>query len=250
MSNFPAFLASLGYFSSINLDLSGCSHTGITFSFIFYLLHVGRNNTGVPSPRCPDNSQPGCLGRNFWYGDPHSVVRITRSPEFPTHQICAFSLFIGTVEVAVAIIVCNMSVVIPAVLRALGVGDPFMREDTVDPNFSTLQIARMTSTRIELVELGVPKTHGTAITDSDQSEGVTGTVVPRQRDSMDLGAKDDHKHRLTTTVSGLSLGDLTTKAILLTDESYIVDSLVQVGNLPPVKGDRSIENNNAKSDDT
>ena len=36
-------------------------------------------------------------------------------------------LFTGIVEVAVAITVRNMSVIIPAVLRALGVGDPFGR---------------------------------------------------------------------------------------------------------------------------
>ena len=250
MSNFPAFLAGLGYFSLINLDFSGCSHTGVTLPFIFYLLHVGRNNTGGSSPRCPDNRQPGYLGRNFWYGDPLSLVHITSSPEFPTHQVFAFPPFIGIVEVAVAVIVCNMSVVIPAILRALGVGDPFMREDTVDPNVSTIQMARMTSTRIELVEFGVPKTRGTTATDSDQSEGVTGTVASRQRDSMDLGAKDNHKHRLTTQISDLSLGNSTTKAIPLIEESYIVDSLVQAGNLPPVNGDRSIENNNAKSDNT
>ena len=250
MSNFPAFLTGLGYFSSIKLDLLGCSHMGVIFLFIFYLLHVGCNNTGVSSPCCPDNSQPGCLRRNFWYGNPHPVVHIMCSPEFPTHQVCTFSLFIRTVEVAVAIIMCNISIIIPAILCALGVGDPFMREDIIDPNFSTLQIARMTSTRIELIELGVSKTHGTAIMDSDQSEGVTGTVVSRQQDLMDLGTKDDHKHQLMTTVSDLSLGDLMTKAIPLTDESYIMDLLVQVGNLLPVKGDQSIENNNMKSDNT
>jgi len=92
------------------------------------------------------------------------------------------SLFTDGVEAAVSVIVCSISVIIPAVLRALGVGDPFMREDTVDPNFSTgVEIARMTSTtRVELDLLG---SRGTALTDGDESEGVTGIVVSLRRDS-------------------------------------------------------------------
>ena len=40
-------------------------------------------------------------------------------------------------EAAVAVVECNMSIIIPAILRALGIGDPFMQEDTVNPKFST-----------------------------------------------------------------------------------------------------------------
>lgn len=57
-----------------------------------------------------------------------------------------FSSFTGSVSVAVATILCNMSVIIPAILHALGVGDPFMQEDTVDSNYSAIEMARMTST--------------------------------------------------------------------------------------------------------
>jgi len=72
-----------------------------------------------------------------------------------------------------------MSVIIPAILRALGVGDPFMQEDTVDPGLNTdVDIARMFPT---MVELGLPTSRGTAITDSDESEGGIGTVA-RQGD--------------------------------------------------------------------
>jgi len=131
--------------------------------------------------------------------------------------------------VAVSIIVCNMSVIIPAILRALDVGDPFMREDTVDPNFSSVEIVRMTSsTRIEL---GLPKASGTATTDGDGSEGTNRTVA--FQDSVGLGVEDDHKHRLTTQGSDLSLGDLkTTKVVPLAADSDVADSLTRVGCLP------------------
>jgi len=132
----------------------------------------------------------------------------------------------GAVEVAVAIIVCNMSVIIPAILRALGVGDPFMREDTVDPNFSTVEIIRMTSTRIEL---GLPVPRGTATTDGDGSEGASGTVA--FQDSVRLGVEGDHKHKLTAQASDLSLGDLKTKVPPLVGDPDIADSSTQA-NLP------------------
>ena len=150
-----------------------------------------------------------------------------------------FSFDTGVVEAAVAIIVCNMSVIVPAVLRALDVGDPFMQEDTVDPNFSAVEIARITSTRIEPVELSIPNVHGTVVADSEESEWVTDTVGSRQRDSVDLGVKEDHKHRLTTQTSDVSLGDSEImKAVPLADESDIADSLAQVRNSPEnTKGD-------------
>ena len=145
---------------------------------------------------------------------------------FHSPFVC-YSFFTGGVEAAVSVIVCSMSVIIPAVLRALGVGDPFMREDTVDPNLSTgVEIARMTSTR---VELGLPGTRGTALTDSDESEGASGTVVSRRRDSIDLATKGDHKYRLTTEV------------VPLADECDITDSLVRARSLPVVEKDRGID---------
>ena len=150
-------------------------------------------------------------------------------------------LFTGGVEVAVSIIVCSMSVIIPAILRALGVGDPFMREDTVDPNLSTgMEMARITSTGIEL---GLPMTRATAITDSDESEGtLAGMAVSRQRLSIDLGVKDDRKHHLTPQVSDASLGNVNmVKVVPLDDECDITDSLAQVRDLPVVKKHRDIE---------
>ena len=44
------------------------------------------------------------------------------------------------------------------------------------------------------VELGLPESGGTALTDSGESEGATGTAVSLRRDSADLGTKNDHKH--------------------------------------------------------
>ncbi|SRR5258705_5628043 len=137
----------------------------------------------------------------------------------------AFASFsAGAVSVAVAIIVSNMSVIIPAILRALGVGDPFMQEDTVDPNFSTIEMAPTTSTKI--IELGLPKTHGTGITNSNGSEGDIDMVVFRQH-SGDLGVRDDHKHRLTMKASDMTLGSSNTKVTPLDDEPDAADSLVQ-----------------------
>ena len=90
------------------------------------------------------------------------------SSELSTYHVW-FSSPLGGVEAAVAIIVSNMSVIIPAILRTLGVGDPFMQEDTVDLTFNTgIEIVRMTSTRIEL---GLQTSAGTAITDSSMSRG-------------------------------------------------------------------------------
>ena len=135
------------------------------------------------------------------------------------------SLFTGGVEAAVSVIVCSMSVIIPAVLRALGVGDPFMREDTVDPNFSTgVEIARM-QTSTTRVEFGFPGSRGAALTESDESKGATGTVVSLRRDSVDLGTKDDHKHQLTTKVVPLAV------------ECDVTDSLTQVRSLPVAEKD-------------
>ncbi|KAF9645862.1 hypothetical protein BDM02DRAFT_3119545 [Thelephora ganbajun] len=124
----------------------------------------------------------------------------------------------GGVEAAVSVIVCSMSVIIPAILRGLDVGNPFMREDTVDPHFSTgVEIARMTLTR---VELGLSTAHVTVITDSDDSEGAISAVVTGQRrDSVCLNEKNDQKHRLTMQASDGSLGMSTAKAIPLVDES-------------------------------
>ena len=151
-----------------------------------------------------------------------------------------FLLFTGGVEAAVSIVVCSMSVIIPALLRALGVGDPFMREDTVDMNISTgvdVTQMRVSGTRIEL---GLPVPRGTMITDSDGSEGVLDVMASRQRDLIDLNVKD-RKHLLTTQGSDGSLGNSrTTKVLSLANECDITDSLAQVRDSSAVAGDRDI----------
>ena len=126
-----------------------------------------------------------------------------------------------------------MSVIIPAVLRALGVGDPFMQEDTVDPNFSTdINIAPTSTTRIEL---GFPIPRRTVIMDSDEPEGALGPMASRQRNVVDLKVKDDRKHQLTTQTSDGSLGNLmTAKGLPLADECDITESPAQVRNSPTV----------------
>lgn len=134
-----------------------------------------------------------------------------------------------------AIIVSNMSVVIPAIFRALGVGDLFMREDTVDMDFSTMKMAR-TTTSSTRIELGLPKTPTTTVTNGDGTEGEIGMAVFRQRDSADFGTREDHKHRLTAQASDMSLGSSRMKVVLLVDESDVVDSLGRVGSLPQVDG--------------
>jgi hypothetical protein len=132
--------------------------------------------------------------------------------------------------------VCSMSVIIPAILRALGVGDPFMREDTVDVDPSTtINIARINTT----VELGLPIARGTVITDSDESEGPMGS---RRRDLVDFNMKDDKKHRLTAQASDGSLGDpRTVKVLSLVDECDITDSSTQARSTPATTMDRDIE---------
>jgi len=135
--------------------------------------------------------------------------------------------------VAVSVIVCNMSVIIPAVLRALGVGDPFMQEDTVEPNPSTgVDVTRMSSAR---VEFGLPTPRGTAITDSDDYEGgVIDTMVHQQGGPIDFGVKDDRKHQLTTQVSVASLRNSKSKVVPLADESKTTDSSVRARGFPTV----------------
>jgi len=135
--------------------------------------------------------------------------------------------------------VSNMSVVVPAIFRALGVGDPFMQEDTFDLDFSTMKMARMTSTT--RIELGLPKTPTTTVTDGDGSEGGIGMVVFQQRDSGDLGARDGQKHELTARASDVSLGSSRTKLMPLADDSDITDPLAQVRDLPPVNRDQDVE---------
>ena len=171
---------------------------------------------------------------------------------FPRILNLLFS-FSGILEAAVSVIVCNMSVVIPAILRVLGVGDPFMQEDTVTPSLVTdIEIVHMSSGGIEL---SLPTSRSTEITDSTKSEGVIGTVGSRQQTPVGLNAKGDRKHRLTTQVSDGSLGDLElTKVVPLDDESDITDSSAQVGGLPAVKKDQDIETgvggSHMKSDST
>ena len=154
------------------------------------------------------------------------------SHAFPNARLTAyaFSSFVtGTVEIVVSLLVCNMSVIIPAILRVLGAGDPFMREDTVVPNFSSIEIAHAATTKIEL---GLPKTRGTAITDSSG----TGTMGSQQLRSADFDAKDDRKYKFTMQSSEGSLGNLSTgKPVPLGGDSDGADSLVQPGGLTAAK---------------
>ncbi|KAF9647392.1 hypothetical protein BDM02DRAFT_3117085 [Thelephora ganbajun] len=138
----------------------------------------------------------------------------------------------GGVEAAVSVIVCSTPVIIPAILRVLNVGDPFMQEDTVGTRFNTgVEIARMTMTEIEL---SLPTSSGTGTTDSAKSEG----AIPQQRGSVDLDARDDQKHRLPD----VSLGKLKpTNIVLPTDEPDITDPPAQVRSLSAVKKDYDIE---------
>ena len=127
-------------------------------------------------------------------------VYFTPFSEQSIHHVSVFFFpFTAGVEAAVSIIVCSMSVIIPAVLRALGAGDPFMREDTVDMDLNpTIHIARANTTSIEL---GLPMAHGTVITDSDESDG---PMASQRRDLVDLDLKDDKGYRLTGQASDAS----------------------------------------------
>jgi len=67
-------------------------------------------------------------GPGFWEGIFGTAIPFI-SHALPNRQLTVYafsSFFIAGVEVAVSIIVCSMSVVIPVILRALGVGGPFM----------------------------------------------------------------------------------------------------------------------------
>ena len=134
-----------------------------------------------------------------------------RIPDLP---MCISS---GGVEAAVSITVCNTTVIIPAILRALSVGDPFMREDTVDPRFSTgFEIAPMTLTGIEL---SLPTSRAT---DSTELEGAIGTALSRQQHSVDFEAKDDRKRRLANQIPIGSPRDFKpTNVVLPIDESGV-----------------------------
>jgi len=135
-----------------------------------------------------------------------------------------------------------MSVIIPAILRSLGVGDPFMQQDTVDPGLSTgVEIAHTSSTRIEL---GLPTTVSTAAWASDDSEGDIGRTASRwRRDLVDFGAKEDKDHKLTMQTSEASLGNLKTTQVVCgpAGERDITDSFAQVRSLPVANKDRDIE---------
>lgn len=156
--------------------------------------------------------------------------------------MCTFVFFTGGVEAAVSVIISSMSVIIPAILRALDVGDPFMQEDTVGPGFSTtVEIARMTLTRIEL---GLPMTHTVHVAGGDEHEGVIDSVTPKiRRDSVSLDEKGDQKHRLTTQISDGSLGtSVTTKIVSHADECDVPDPQVfELRSLPAIEKHLDVE---------
>ena len=129
-----------------------------------------------------------------------------------------------------AIIVSNMSVIIPAILRALGVGDPFMQEDTVDPRFSTgVDIAPATSTTIELA---FPTCTGTDTTAGSKSRGEV-TVVVSHRASDDLDTKDGCDHRLAMQASDCLRGSPKSMKIEPpADGSDVPDPSAQTKSLP------------------
>jgi hypothetical protein len=127
-----------------------------------------------------------------------------------------------------------MSVIIPALLRALNVGDPFMQEDTVDPGVSTdVEIARVTSTRFEL---GLPSIHTPTTAGGDDPEGAVSVMTPqRRRDSVGLDEKRGEKHLLMTQISDGSSGTSHS-------ECDITDSrALQVRSLPVFTGDTETE---------
>ena len=154
--------------------------------------------------------------------------RVTLSPAHPTYPTAPPTYHVilssGGVEAAVSITVCNTTVIIPAVLRVLGVGDPFMREDTVDPKFSTgFDIAPMTLTRAEFT---LPTSSSTRTIDSTRSERENGTVVSQQQSSVDSEAGNDQKYlSMTWQTSGGSLGNFKLMSVVLpVDEADITDS--------------------------
>ena len=158
------------------------------------------------------------------------------SHSLPNYRLTT-RIFTGGVEAAVSIIVCSMSVIIPAILRAIGVGDPFMQEDTVDLNFSTnVDIARF--------ELGLQMTCGTvtAIAESVETEGALSTMTLQHRSLADMNVRTDKKHRLTAQVSDGSLGSSKpTKGLPLTDECDVTRPAAQARNLPVLIMGQSIE---------
>lgn len=92
-----------------------------------------------------------------------------------------------------------------------------MREDTVDPRFSTgFEIAPMTLTGIEL---SLPTSRAT---DSTELEGAIGTALSRQQHSVDFEAKDDRKRRLANQIPIGSPRDFKpTNVVLPIDESGV-----------------------------
>jgi hypothetical protein len=236
MVNFAPLLVGPGYPSLTNSDRQGCSKPGgiLPPVFIFSVSIVTSIASVVHAILLMIS--PGVLGAIFGTAILvpclyHMLPRTTSSP-----CIRFFLMLAGCAEAAVSIMVCSMSVVIPAILRALGVGNPFMREDTVDVDLSAgVDIVRINTT----IELGLPIARGTVITDSDESEGPMGS---RRRDYVDLNGKDDRKHRLTAQASDGSLGNSkTVKVLSLANEWDITDSLAQARSTPVATTDRDIE---------
>ena len=127
-----------------------------------------------------------------------------------SHLLCRRFFSAGGVEAAVSIVVSSMSVVIPAILRALGFRDPFKQVDTVDLVPATsIEIARTTLT---MFELGLQVA---TITESgDNPEGGVSTVTPPKLNPAGLDTKHDQMHQVTAQTSDGSLGTSVTATVL------------------------------------
>ena len=82
------------------------------------------------------------------------------------------------------------------------------------------------------IELCLPTSRSTEITDSTKPEGAIGTVGSRRQAPVDLDAKGNRNHRLTTQVSDGSLGNLESTKLCHSLMGLALDSLAQVEAYP------------------
>ena len=133
--------------------------------------------------------------------------------------------FTGGVEAAVSVIASSMSVILPAILRALDVGDPFMQLDTVELEIATsVEIARCTT--LMSVELGVNlQTARVAAVAGDESreEAFSDTTTLQERDLGNLDERRYPKYLLTKKISDGLLGTSITTKVPPLSECDITD---------------------------